>query len=75
MKVVGFGWIKSGDTLQKALDEYGITAKIEDTSSAKHLAHDLGEVKKDVKQSYTKKEIRKSAKPRYFRLVLEEIDI
>lgn len=75
MKVIGFGWIKSGDTLKKALEQYGITEGIvKGSPDGKILAHNINEVKKDVKQSLSKKEMRKSAKPRYFRVVLEEIE-
>lgn len=75
MKVLGFGWIKSGDTLKKALEQYGIKDIVKENPDGKVLMTNMNEVKKDVKHSLSKKEMRKSAKPRYFRVVLEEIDL
>lgn len=76
MKVLGFGWIKSGDTLKKALEEYGIKEGIvKGNPEGKTLSTSVGEVKKNIKQTLSKKEMRKSAKPRLFRVVLEEIEM
>lgn len=78
MKVLGYGWIKSGDTLNKALETYGVTKMVlkegELTENQKILLDSISDVKKDVKKSLTEKDIRKSAKPRYFRVILEEVD-
>ncbi len=73
MKVLGYGWIKSGDTLKKALEQYGVKDGIV-KSDGKELLASIGEVKKDVQKTLEEKEMRKSAKPRYFRLILEEIE-
>jgi hypothetical protein len=80
MKVLGYGWIKAGDTLNKAMEQYGV-AKIvikddsELTENQKILLDSINDVKKDVKKSLQEKEIRKSAKPRYFRVILEEVEL
>lgn len=75
MKILGYGWIKSGDTLNKAMEEYGVKAVItKDKSEGKALLETITEVKKDVKHSFDKKHVRKSAKPRYFRVILEEVE-
>lgn len=74
MKVIGFGWIKSGDTLKKALEEYGIKEGLKATADGKALSQSLTQVRKDIKDTLNKKGMRKSAKPRYFRVVLEEIE-
>lgn len=74
MKVLGYGWVKSGDTLKKALEDYGVNKTSKDNPEAKALLESITDVKKDVKQSFAKKHVRKSAKPRFFRVILEEIE-
>lgn len=74
MKVLGYGWIKSGDTFKKALEQYGVKDGIVHDGVGKKLLSSIGEVRKDVQKSLDEKEVRKSAKPRYFRLTLEEVD-
>lgn len=74
MKVLGYGWVKSGDTLKKALEDYGVNNISKEGQEGKVLLESITDVKKDVKQSYAKKHVRKSAKPRFFRVILEEIE-
>lgn len=65
-KVLGYGWIKSGDTLKKALEEYNIQEG--------DLKESIRQCKVDVRKKLEAKDIRKSAKPRFFRVVLEELE-
>lgn len=77
MKVLGYGWIKSGDTLNKALEQYGVKNGIIQSKvpgKEKELVASISDAKKDVQKSLEDKDMRKSAKPRYFRLVLEEVE-
>jgi hypothetical protein len=74
MKVLGYGWIKSGDTLKKALEQYGVKDGVIQEGKGKELLASIGDVRKDVQKSLEEKEMRKSAKPRYFRLILEEVE-
>lgn len=77
MKVLGYGWIKSGDTLKKALEQYGVKEGIVQSDipgKEKELLASIGDAKKDVQKSLEDKDMRKSAKPRYFRLILEEVE-
>lgn len=74
MKVLGYGWIKSGDTLKKALEQYGVKDGLIQEGKGKELVSSVREAKRDVQKSLDGKEVRKSAKPRYFRLILEEVD-
>lgn len=79
MKVLGYGWIKSGETLSSAMSQYGVDRiVIKDgqslTENQKILLDSFQDVKKDVKKSLEEKAIRRSAKPRIFRVVLEEVE-
>lgn len=77
MKVIGYGWIKAGETLESAMDRYGVPKEIkvgEQTIKAeKPLLKTPNQARLDFKEKLEKKEYRKSAKPRYFRVVLEEM--
>lgn len=78
MKVIGYGWIKAGDTLQKAMEKYGVSGEIQGKEQLakveKALAQSVVEAKKEFSQAVKAKHHRKSAKPRFFRVVLEEIE-
>lgn len=72
MKVVGYGWIKSGDTLQKAMETYGVTENGL-VKGEKDLMSSPDDAKKDFEKAQKKGDHRKSAKPRLFRVVLEDV--
>lgn len=79
MKVIGYGWIKAGETLTKAMDRYGvpkeITTEEQVIKAERALFKSPNEARKDFKTRVDAKEHRKSAKPRYFRVVLQELDL
>ena len=72
MKVVGYGWIKSGETLETAMERYGVVA--EGVKSEKELVQTSKDAIKDFKKAVDNKTHRKSAKPRVFRIVLQEVE-
>lgn len=78
MKVIGYGWIKSGDTLQKAMETYGVPNEIKEgeqtIKAEKGLFATINDASKDFKKAIQAKKARRSAKPRYFRVILDEID-
>lgn len=78
MKVIGYGWIKAGETLSAAMDRYGVPKEIKTgeqiIKAERALFKSNNEAKRDFKQRVDKKEHRKSAKPRYFRVVLQEME-
>lgn len=78
MKVIGYGWIKAGETLTAAMDRYGVPKEIKTgeqvINAEKALFKSPNEARKDFKKKVDDKEHRKSAKPRYFRVVLQELD-
>jgi len=55
MKVIGYGWIKSGETLEAAMDRYGVPKEIksgEQTIKAeKALCKSPAEARKDFKDA------------------------
>ena len=77
MKVIGYGWIKSGETLQAAMERYGVPEEIKSghqtIKAEKGLFSSPVEARKDFKKALDDKSNRKSAKPRFFRVALEEI--
>lgn len=79
MKVIGYGWIKAGETLTTAMDRYGvpkeITTEEQVIKAERALFKNPVAAKKDFKSRVEQKEHRKSAKPRFFRVVLQELDI
>lgn len=79
MKVIGYGWIKAGETLSVAMDRYGVPKEIKSgeqiINAEKALFKNPNEARKDFKEKVETKEHRKSAKPRFFRVVLQEVDI
>lgn len=78
MKVIGYGWIKAGETLTAAMDRYGVPKEITQgeqlITAERALFKNPGAARKDFKQRVEQKEHRKSAKPRYFRVVLQELE-
>lgn len=78
MKVIGYGWIKAGETLTTAMDRYGvpkeITTEEQVIKAERSLFKTTYDAKKDFKERVDKKEHRKSAKPRFFRVVLQELE-
>ena len=78
MKVIGYGWIKAGETLAAAMDRYGVPKEIksgEQTIIAERgLFKSPNEARLDFKHRVETKEHRKSAKPRFFRVVLQEME-
>lgn len=78
MKVIGYGWIKAGETLTTAMDRYGvpkeITTKEQVIKAERALFKSPNEARKDFKERVDSKEHRKSAKPRFFRVVLQELE-
>ena len=78
MKVIGYGWIKSGETLQAAMQRYGVPEEIKTGEQVIHAQKGLftspGEARKDFKKTVDDKKHRKSAKPRFFRVVLQELE-
>jgi hypothetical protein len=78
MKVIGYGWIKAGETLSAAMDRYGVPKEIKSgeqvIKAEKALFKTPNAARKDFKNKVEKKEHRKSAKPRYFRVVLQEME-
>lgn len=78
MKVIGYGWIKAGETLTAAMDRYGVPKEIktgEQTIIAERgLFKSPNEARLDFKDRVEAKEHRKSAKPRFFRVVLQEME-
>lgn len=78
MKVIGYGWIKAGETLTAAMDRYGVPKEIKSgeqmIKAERALAKTPNEARKDFKQRVEKKEHRRSAKPRFFRVVLQEME-
>lgn len=78
MKVIGYGWIKAGETLSAAMERYGVPKEIKTgeqiITAERSLFKSTNEARKDFKERVEKKEHRKSAKPRYFRVVLQEMD-
>lgn len=79
MKVIGYGWIKAGETLSAAMERYGVPKEIKTgeqvISAEKALFKNQAMAKKDFIEKVKTKEHRKSAKPRYFRVVLQELDV
>lgn len=77
MKVIGYGWIKSGETLKQGMDRYGVPDEIKPgmtiLNAEKTLFKDVKDAKSDFESKTKEKEHRKSAKPRFFRVVLEEV--
>lgn len=78
MKVIGYGWIKAGETLEAAMNRYGVPKEIKTGEQViraeKGLFKSSIEAKKDFKEKVEKKEYRKSAKPRFFRVVLQDLE-
>lgn len=78
MKVIGYGWIKAGETLTTAMDRYGvpkeITTEEQVIKAERSLFKTTYDAKRDFKDRVDKKEHRKSAKPRFFRVVLQELE-
>lgn len=80
MKVIGYGWIKAGETLKQALERYGVSQKdlLKEgdhmIKAEKALKQTMLEAKKDFAQAVEDKTHRKSAKPRFIRVVLEELE-
>lgn len=78
MKVIGYGWIKAGETLSAAMERYGVPKEIKTgeqiIKAEKALLRTPYEAKKDFKTQVDQKVHRKSAKPRFFRVVLQEVD-
>lgn len=78
MKVIGYGWIKAGETLTAAMDRYGVPKEIKSgeqiIKAERALAKTPNEARRDFKQRVDAKEHRKSAKPRFFRVVLQEME-
>jgi hypothetical protein len=80
MKVIGYGWIKTGETLKQALERYGVSQK-ELLKEGDHMIHcekalksTMLEAKKDFAKAVEDKTHRTSAKPRFIRVVLEELE-
>lgn len=77
MKVIGYGWIKSGETLKKAMSRYGVPNEIKSGQNVVIAERGLfkrpHQARKDFHERVENKEHRKSAKPRFFRVVLEEL--
>lgn len=78
MKVIGYGWIKAGETLSAAMDRYGVPKEIKTgeqvIKAERALFKSPNAAKKDFKTRVDAKEHRKSAKPRFFRVVLQELE-
>ncbi len=78
MKVIGYGWIKAGETLTAAMDRYGVPKEIHTgeqvINAERALFKSSNDARKDFKTRVEQKEHRKSAKPRYFRVVLQEME-
>lgn len=79
MKVIGYGWIKAGETLSAAMERYGVPKEIKTGEQViraeKALFKNQAMARKDFVEKVEKKEHRKSAKPRFFRVVLQELDV
>lgn len=79
MKVIGYGWIKAGETLSAAMERYGVPKEIKTGEQViraeKALFKNQAMARKDFVEKVEKKEHRKSAKPRFFRVVLKELDV
>jgi hypothetical protein len=77
MKIIGYGWIKSGETLKQAMDRYGVPEDIKPGKNILNAEKALFKVKREAKQDFEEKtkehEHRKSTKPRFFRVVLQEV--
>lgn len=77
MKTVGYGWIKAGETLKSAMTKYGLPKEIKQGATLKverPLFKSALGAKKDFVEKVNTKQNRKSAKPRFFRVVLEEME-
>lgn len=78
MKVIGYGWIKAGETLSAAMERYGVPKEIKTgeqmISAERGLFKNPTAARKDFKARVAKKEHRRSAKPRFFRVVLQEME-
>lgn len=78
MKVIGYGWIKAGETLTTAMDRYGvpkeITTQEQVIKAERGLFKSTNDARKDFKERVDNKEHRRSAKPRFFRVVLQELE-
>lgn len=78
MKVIGYGWIKAGETLSAAMDRYGVPKEIKTgeqvIKAERALFKSPTAARQDFKSRVKKKEHRKSAKPRFFRVVLQEME-
>lgn len=78
MKVIGYGWIKAGETLSTAMDRYGVPKEIKTgeqvINAERALFKSTNAARKDFKERVEKKEHRTSAKPRFFRVVLQELE-
>lgn len=78
MKVIGYGWIKAGETLSAAMDRYGVPKEIttgeQVIKAERALFTSKAEATKDFKKRVESGEHRKSAKPRFFRVALEEME-
>lgn len=80
MKVIGYGWIKAGETLNAAMERYGVPKEIKTgeqmIKAEKALSKSPNEARSDFKKALKEKKMvqRKSAKPRFFRVVLQELE-
>jgi len=78
MKVIGYGWIKAGETLTTAMDRYGVphesTTEEQVIKAERALFKNSNDARRDFKERVENKEHRKSAKPRFFRVVLQELE-
>lgn len=78
MKVIGYGWIKAGETLSAAMERYGVPKEIKTgeqvIKAERALFKSPNEARKDFKTRVESKEHRRSAKPRFFRVVLQEME-
>ncbi len=77
MKVIGYGWIKSGETLKQGMDRYGVPEEVKPGKNVlvaeKSLFKNAKEALSDFEEKTKDKAHRKSAKARVFRLVLQEV--
>jgi hypothetical protein len=78
MKVIGYGWIKAGETLTAAMERYGVPKEIKSgeqmITAERALFKNPNAARQDFKERVKQKEHRRSAKPRYFRVVLQEME-
>jgi hypothetical protein len=71
-KVLGYGWLKAGDNLNDALTKYGI--QISGKKSEKKLLPRPEEAIRDFRYDILTGKNRISARPKLFRIVLQEIE-